>query len=160
VERRRVHKTLTDKLQTEIKAIILRESEDFFDEPEDLAVLEVTIRIACDFHEFLKKADGTPEYSEADYMVGTIRCWVDEFFTMAQWGRILSGLKLHQGYPRTFPADFTALKESYCSVFEELLSCDRSAKAVGLLLSLVQLMLVFLTAYFPLFASFDPDPPA
>jgi hypothetical protein len=48
-----------DELKAQIKTVILRDSEDFFDELEDLAVLQNTIRIACEFSDFLKGTDVT-----------------------------------------------------------------------------------------------------
>ena len=75
-----------NQLKTQIEAVILRQSEDFFADPKDLAVLRVTIRIACEFFDFLERTDDPPEESEAEYMAGTIRSGMDFFFTLAQWG--------------------------------------------------------------------------
>jgi hypothetical protein len=144
-----------DGLQGQIKTIILRESEDFFDEPDDLAVLQNTIRIACEFFIFLKRTDGTPELSEAEYMADTIRSGIDDFHRMEQWGRILTGLQLRKGFAQNMPSTFTEMKKIYDRIFQELVHSTSSAKGVGLLLSLAQIMLLFVTAYFPSFLSFS-----
>jgi hypothetical protein len=144
-----------DAMQDLIKVSVLRESEVVFDDPADKANLQVTIRIACEFRFFLQQSNDPPELSEADYMAGTIRSGLDSFFSMAQIGRILTGLELRTGFDKELPCSFSTLKGTYESVFQELLSCTQSAKAIGLLLSLVQIMLLFLTAYFPSFSSFS-----
>ena len=144
-----------DELKAQIKTIILRESEDFFDEPKDLAVLQNTIRIACEFLDFLKRTDGTPELSEAEYVAGTIRSGIDDFYRMAQWGGILSGLELRKGFGQNMPSTLSEMKELYDSIFQQLTRCTSSVKGVGLLLSHVRIMLLFMTVYFPSFLSFS-----
>jgi len=119
-----------DELKAQIKNIILRESDDFFDEPEDLAVLQVTIRIACEFYDFLKRTDSAPELEEAEYIRDTIRSGMDEFFQMSQWGDILTGLELQKGFRREFPTSFPEVKASYGSVFQELLTSASSVKGL------------------------------
>ena len=145
-----------DELMAPIKAIILRQSENVFNEPEDRAVLQNTIRIACEFFIFLKAIDESPELSEAEYMADTIRSGIDDFYSMAQWGRILSGLEVRKGFAQNMPTTLTEMKKSYDSIFQQLAhAAAPSAKAVGLLLSLAQLMLLFMTVHFPSFLSFD-----
>jgi hypothetical protein len=144
-----------DELQAQIKTIILRESEDFFDEPGDLAVLQNTIRIACEFFDFLNRTDQAPELSEAEYMAGTIRSGIDDFYRMAQWGGILTGLELRKGFARNMPSTLTEMKRMHDSVFQQLTHSTSSTKGVGLLLSLAQIMLLFMTIYFPSFLSFS-----
>jgi len=144
-----------DELKAQIETVILRDSEDFFDEPEDLAVLRNAIRIACEFFDFLKRTDGTPELSEAEYMAGTIRSGIDNFYAMAQWGRILTGLELRKGFAQNMLSTLIEIKKMYDSIFQQLTLSTSSAKGVGLLLSLVQIMLLFMTAYFPSFLSFS-----
>jgi hypothetical protein len=145
-----------DELRDQIEEIILRGSEDFFDQAEDRATLEVTVRICCEFNEFLSKTEGDqPDPSEANYFVGTIRSGMDEYFTMQQWGRILSGLKLQEGFSGKLPQTFAELKAEYEAVFQQVLDCEASAKAFGLLLSLTRLMLLFLTVYFQSFESYS-----
>jgi hypothetical protein len=144
-----------DELRVQIEALILRESEDFFHPPTDLAVLHVTIRIACEFLDFLKRTDGTPELGEAEYMAGTIRSGMDQYFTIGRWGAVLRGVELQSGFGRRLPSSFSEMRASYESVFQQLIQCTSSAKGVGLLLSLVQMMLLFMTVYFPSFLGYS-----
>jgi hypothetical protein len=77
-----------------------------------------------------------------------------------QWGRILSGLKLQEGFSSSgkLPQTFAELKREYEAIFQRVLECQVSAKAFGLLLSLTKLMLLFSTAYFQSFESYSsPD---
>lgn len=143
--------------ENKIKETIIRGAEGLFDEPVERENLQVTVRIACEFHEFLRQSADAPELSEAEYIAETIRSGLDWFFSMGQTGGILAGLKLQKGFGPKFPSSFLEMKAAYNTVFEQLLDCNRSAKAVGLLLSLVQMMLLFMTAYFPSFKSFSPE---
>ncbi|MHB8413584.1 MAG: hypothetical protein ACYDDI_16780 [Candidatus Acidiferrales bacterium] len=138
-----------NQLKTQIEAVILRESEDFFADPKDLAVLRVTIRIACEFFDFLERTDDPLEESEAEYMAGTIRSGMDFFFTLAQWGGMLSGLELRTGFGQKLPSTFSEMKVSYGSVLRQLIQCKSSATGMGMLLFLAQTMLLFMTIYFP-----------
>jgi hypothetical protein len=149
-----------DELREEIEAIILRGADDFFDAPEDRSALEATVRICCEFYDFLMSADDPPDSSDANYMASQIRSGVEEYFTLEQYGRVLSGLKLQEGFSSLgkLPRTFAELKTEYDSIFQQVLGCDASAKAFGLLLSLTKLMLLFLTVYFQSFQSYSaPD---
>jgi hypothetical protein len=149
-----------DELREEIEAIILRGSEDFFDAAEDRSALEVTVRICCEFYDYLMGAGDDPDSSDANYMASTIRSGMEEYFTLEQYGRVLSGLKLRQGFSSSskLPQTFGELKSEYETIFQQILGCDASAKAFGLLLSLTKLMLLFLTVYFQSFESYStPD---
>ena len=75
--------------------------------------------------------------------------WLDEYHTLAQCGPILTGLKLQNGFGRNLPNSFSEMKSSYGCIFHQLTQCTPSAKGVGLLLSLAQMMLHFMTVYFP-----------
>jgi hypothetical protein len=147
-----------DELREEIEAIILRGADDFFDAPEDRSALEATVRICCEFYDFLMSADDPPDSSDANYKASQIRSGVEEYFTLEQYGRVLSGLKLQEGFSGKLPQTFAELKTEYEAIFQQILDCDASAKAFGLLLSLTKLMLVFLTVYFQSFQSYSaPD---
>ena len=147
-----------DELREEIEAIILRGADDFFDAPEDRSALEVTIRICCEFYDFLMNAGDTPDPSDANYMASTIRSGIEEYFTLEQYGRVLSGLKLQEGFSGKLPQTLAELKTEYEAIFQQVLDCEVSVKAFGLLLSLTKLMLLFLTVYFQSFESFSlPD---
>ena len=91
-------------------AIVLRDSESFFDDPKESADLQITVRIACELCLFLQQANDVPELGEAEYMVGTIRSGLDWFFSMAQTGGILTGLKLQSGFGPKVPSTFSELK--------------------------------------------------
>ena len=119
--------------------------------------MQITVSIACEFFVFLRQSNDVPELSKAEYMAETIRSGLDWFFSMAQTGRILTGLELKTGFGPKLPSTFSELKESYESVFHQVLESSHSAKAVGLLLSLVQMMLLFMTAYFESFQSFSSE---
>lgn len=147
-----------DELREEIEAIILRGSEGFFDDAEDRSALEVTVRVCCEFYNFLMRTTDAPDSSDANYMASTIRSGIDEYFTMEQYGRILNGLKLQEGFVGKLPQTFTELKKEYAGIFQQVLNCEVSGKAFGLLLSLTKLMLLFLTVYFQSFQSYSaPD---
>jgi hypothetical protein len=146
-----------DELREEIEGIILREAQDFFDAPEDRAALEGTVGACCKFFDFLEETQGDiPDASEANFIIGTIRAHWDEYFTMEQYGRILSGLKLQEGFSGKLPETFVELKTEYEAIFQQVLDSEVSAKAFGLLLSLTRLMLLFLTVYFQSFESYSP----
>ena len=146
-----------DELRDEIEAIILLGAERFFDAAEDRSALEVTVRICCEFYDFLMGAGDEPDSSDANYMASTIRSGMEEFFTMEQYGRIWSGLKLQEGFSSSgkLPQTFAELKTEYEVIFQQVLDCEVSAKAFGLLLSLTRLMLLFVTAYFQSFGNYS-----
>jgi len=146
-----------DAMKARLTAIILRDSEGFFDDPKESEDLQITVRIACEFFVFLQQTNDVPELGQAEYMTGTIRSGLDWFFSMAKTGRILTGLKLQSGFGQKLPSTFSELKVSYDSVFHQMLECTHSIKAIGLLLSLVQMMFLFMTVYFPSFLSFSSE---
>jgi hypothetical protein len=144
-------------LKEQMTAIIVRDSEGFFDDPKESADLQITVRVACEFLLFLQRSNEGPELGEAEYMAGTIRSGMDWFFSMAQTGSILTGLKLRYGFGPKLPSTLSELKASYESVFHEVLQSAHSIKAMGLLLSLIQMMFLFMTVYFPSFQSFASE---
>jgi hypothetical protein len=146
-----------DALKAQMTAIIVRDAEGCFDDPREREAIQITVRIACEFFGFLQQSNGVPELREAEYIAGTIRSGLDWFFSMAQMGRILTGLKLKTGFGPKLPSSFSELKESYESVFHRVLESSHSAEAMGLLLSLVQMMMLFMTVYFESFLSFSSE---
>ena len=144
-----------DMLKSQLTAILRRDAEGFFDDPEEGETLRVTVRIACEFFVFLRESKDVPDLDEAEYMAGTIRSGMDWFFSMAQTGGILKGLELQSGFGPKLPSTFSELRTSYNSVFHQVLESSHSIKALGLLLSLVQMMFLFMTVYFPSFLSFS-----
>ena len=143
-----------EAMKTQMTAVILRDSEGYFDDPKEREDLQITVRVACEFFAFLKQSNDPPELCEAEYMAETIRSGLDWFFSMAQTGSCLIGLKLQSGFGAKVPGTFPELKSSYNSVFHSVLESNHSIKAIGLLLSLVQMMFLFMTVYFPSFQSF------
>jgi hypothetical protein len=144
-----------DAMKRQMTATIVRDSEGYFDDPKESEVLQITVRIACEFLVFLQQSNDVPELRDAEYMAGTIRAGLDWFFAMARTGGSLTGLELQSGFGPKLPDTFSELKASYDSVFQQVLESTHSAKAIGLLLSLVQMMFLFMTAYFPSFLSFS-----
>jgi hypothetical protein len=145
-----------EAMKAQMTAILVRDSEGLFDVPDDRAALQVTVRIACEFFVFLQSHD-VPELSEAEYMAETIRSGMVWFFPMAWTGGILTGLRLQQGFGPKLPNTLSEMQASYESVFHQLLEATHSAQAIGLLLSLVQKMLLFMAVYFPAFLSFSSE---
>jgi hypothetical protein len=146
-----------EAMKAQMKAVILRDSEGYFDDPQESEDLQITVRVACEFFAFLKRSSDPPELPEAEYMAETIRSGLDWFFSMAQTGSCLTGLKLQSGFSGKLPSTFSELKSSYDSVFQKVLESTHSVKAIGFLLSLVQLMFPFMTVYFPSFQSFSGE---
>jgi hypothetical protein len=146
-----------DAMKARMAAIILRDAEGSFDDPQESAKLQISVRIACEFFVFLQQSNDVPELREAQYMAATIRSGLDWFFAMAQIGGILTGLELQSGFGPKLPTTFSELKASYDTVFRQVLESTHSAKAIGLLLSLVQMMFLFMTVYFPSFLSFSSE---
>jgi hypothetical protein len=146
-----------DAMQARMTAIIVRDSEGFFDDSDESKDLQITVRIACEFYVYLQQSSDVPELDDAKYMAGTIRSGLDWFFSMAQTGGILRGLKLQHRFGPKLPSTFSELKTSYNSVFHQVLESTHSIKALGLLLSLVQMMFLFMTVYFPSFLSFSSE---
>jgi hypothetical protein len=146
-----------ESMKARMTAVILRDSEGYFDDPKESEDLQITVRIACEFFVFLKQSKDPPELAEAEYMAETIRSGLDWFFSMAQTGGGLIGLKLQSGFGPKLPSTFPELKVSYDSVFHGVLESTHSVKAIGLLLSLVQMMVLFMTVYFPSYLSFSAE---
>jgi hypothetical protein len=146
-----------DAMKAQMTAVIGRDSEGFFDDPKEREGLQITVRIACEFFAFLQQSNEVPELREAEYMAGTIRSGLDWFFSMAQTGGVLTGLELKSGFGPKLPSTFSELKASYEAVFHQVLESTHSIKALGLLLSLVQMMFLFMSAYFPSFLSFSSE---
>jgi hypothetical protein len=152
-------------LKQRIVDLMVRDSEGCLD-PAELESIQITVRIACEFFLFLQQSDDVlfsqqnniPGLDWASYMAGTVRSGMDWFFSVAQTGRILSGLELQTGFGRPqLPTTFAELRVSYASVFQQMLESTHSIKALGLLLSLVKMMLLFVTVYFESFLSFSPE---
>ena len=112
--------------------------------------LQVTIRIARDFYDFLVRHEVSPNGEQIDYMSGTIRSGIEEFYLLAYGCRsILRDTKALKSDPHEH-WDFQALREMFMRGFEHLADPDVSAadKLVSLF-ALTHLELVFLAWHFP-----------
>ena len=138
------------KSAEEIQKLIVQSTGDIFADRELREDLNVTIRIACDFYDFLSKAGDLPDVAEADYIVGTIRSGIDHFFSLAHLSNTVDSLDLQKGFELDAPRQFSEMKSSYSSVFHELVRDDLSApRRLGFLLALVRLMMLFMAIQFP-----------
>lgn len=114
--------------------------------------LHVTIRIARDFYEFLKKFAEPPQPYDIDYMMGTIRSGIDEFFLLIY--SCSSGIEKEKWIAAFDPLrvwNYPELRREFLSRFESLASpqLDRADRLVSLLL-LTHLELMYLAQNFPL----------
>jgi hypothetical protein len=50
-----------DAMELQMTTVILRDSEGFFDEPEQRQELQITVRVACEFFVFLNQSTDPPE---------------------------------------------------------------------------------------------------
>jgi hypothetical protein len=112
--------------------------------------LHVTIRIASDFYDFLVKYGESPDAEQIDYMAGTIRSGIDEFYLLAYACRsIVRDNKTWKFDPHEH-WNFSALREGFLRGFEHLADPDVSAAdRLASLLALAHLELVFLARHFP-----------
>jgi hypothetical protein len=146
-----------EAMKDQMTAILVRDAEGFFDDPKESEDLQITVRLACEFFIFLQQSNDVPELDAAEYMTGSIRAGMDWFFSIAHTGRVLTGLELQYGFGPKLPSTFSELKASYESVFRQVLDSTHSIKALGLLLSLIQMMFLFMTVYYPSFLSFASE---
>ncbi|MGA7380281.1 MAG: hypothetical protein WBX03_05475 [Terriglobales bacterium] len=115
-----------------------------------LMELRVTIRIACEFHQFLLNFGETPPLNEVNYVMDTIRSGMDEFFLLAQVCRVLTDEFARWNFDRQVISNFSELRTASLRRFEELTRTDASAgEQLASLLAFVHLELVFLAQNFP-----------
>lgn len=133
-----------------IEDAIVDGSEGFFDHVEIRSDLHTTIRIARDFYDFLVKFGDTPNADDVDYMMGTIRSGMDEFFSLAYICRCIDTGSVTWSFAPHAHWDFSVLRESFMRVFEHLDSPNVSAvDRLASLFVLTHLELVFLAHHFP-----------
>ena len=147
---------VTDAMRAQMTAVILRDSEGNFDDPKEREDLQITVRVACEFFVFLKQSNDPLELGEAEYMAETIR---SDWIVFSGWLRpgLPDWIKIAKWLRRELAKHFVRTESLYNSVFHEVLECTYSVKAIGLLLSLVQMMFLFRTVYFPSFLSFSGE---
>ena len=112
--------------------------------------LHVTIRIAMDFYDFLAKYGETPDGEQIDYMAGTIRSGIDEFYLLAYSCRSV----VRAGETKSFDPheqwNFPTLRERFMRGFEQLTDPEVGAvDKLASLFALTHLELVFLAQHFP-----------
>lgn len=132
-----------------IEELIVEGSQGLFDDSHIREDLHVTIRIAADFYNFLMQFGNQPPAKEIDYLMGTIRSGMDEFFAVAYCSGTMTGsdtwtFDTHTNW------DFPHLREIFLRGFESLVgSNDASVDNLAALLALTHLELVFLAQNFP-----------
>ena len=137
-------------LAKQIEDRIVNGSEGFFDTAELLTDLRITVRIACDFHQFLLNFDDTPPVNEVTYVMDTIRSGMDEFFSLAQICRVIGDEFARWNFDRQVIPSFSELRTACLRRFEVLTRPDASAgELLASLLAFVHLELVFLAQNFP-----------
>lgn len=110
----------------------------------------MTIRIAKDFYDFLVKYGESPDGDQIDYMAGTIRSGMDEFYSLAYGCRSFVRSRKDNSFDPHVHWDFPALRERFMRGFEHLADPDlNSADRLASLFFLTHLELVFLARHFP-----------
>ncbi|HZR30960.1 MAG TPA: hypothetical protein VFA76_03785 [Terriglobales bacterium] len=134
-----------------IEELILGGSEGFFDEPNTREDLHVTVRIARDVYDFLKRYGENPSAKEIDYITGTIRSGVDELFALAYQCVTINTGRDSWSFDSHVHWDFPALRERFLRDFEHLSESREASAAQRLvtLLNLGHLELVLLAHHFP-----------
>src|SRR6266849_217556 len=118
-----------------LEKLIVRESEGFFEDPDIRQDLHVTIRIATEFHDFLKLSGDSPSPEEVDYAANTIRSGIDHLFSLGFLTRSLDTSELTGTLKRKTPETFPDLRDSFISLFESF--SEPRVKAADRLLRLL-----------------------
>lgn len=134
----------------QIEEAIVAEFGDPFEIESIRADLHVTVHIAMDFYNFLVQHGESPNGKQIDYMAGTIRASIEEFYLLAYTCRRIvrkgemKGLEPHEHW------NFSALRERFMKGFEHLEDPQMSAvDRLTSLFALTHLELVFLAQNFP-----------
>jgi hypothetical protein len=112
--------------------------------------LHVTIRVARDFYDFLVKYGESPSGEQIDYIAGTIRSGMDEFYLLANGCRSIVRDNDTWKFDPHEHWDFSALRERFIRGFEHLADPDVSAAdKLASLFALTHFELIFLARHFP-----------
>jgi hypothetical protein len=112
--------------------------------------LHLTIRIAKDFYDFLVKYGESPDVDQIDYMAGTIRSGVDEFYSLAYGCRSIVRNSKDSSFDQHVHRDFAELREKFICGFEHLADPDMNVSdRLASLFFLTHLELLFLAQQFP-----------
>ena len=142
----------------QIENAIVAGTEDLFDHAnirdnlrstsrEDL---HVTIRIAMDFYDFLTKHGESPTAEQIDYMAGTIRSGIDEFYLLAYSCRSVVCCGETNDFDPHEHWNFPTLRERFMRGFEHLDDPEVAAvDKLASLFALTHLELVFIAWNFP-----------
>jgi hypothetical protein len=107
--------------QPHINRLLNDPEQNFFDE-EETKLLQVTMRIADEFYQFLLENDGGefPPFDIAEYVVGTIRSGFDCFFDIRFAAQLVQMDPVRE--PTSVPLQiFREFKARYRELFNELL---------------------------------------
>jgi hypothetical protein len=134
-----------------IEELIVAASDGYFDDEGIRSDLHVTIRIANDFYDFLVKFGDSPEAYDIDYMMGTIRSGIDEFFLLAYICRSLFDEGFWTGaIDQQVHWKAAELRIEFMRRFEHLEDPDlKVVDRLASLFVLAHLELVFLAQNFP-----------
>jgi hypothetical protein len=120
--------------------------------------LHITIRIAKDFYDFLSNFGECPKAEQIDYISGTIRSGIDEFYLLAYSCRSHFRANLKEAINPLAQWDFPHMRQRFMSIFEHLidshLSCEEKLASLFLL---THIELAFMAQNFP-FAIFLERP--
>jgi hypothetical protein len=112
--------------------------------------LHVTIRIARDFYDFLVKYGESSNGEQIDYMAGTIRSGIDEFYLLAYGCRSIVRNNETWKFDPLEHGGFPVLRERFMRGFEHLDDPEVGAvDKLASLFALTHLELVFLGQNFP-----------
>jgi hypothetical protein len=144
----------TQAVTKDIEDRMVAASEDLYDTPGARMDLHVTIRIACDFHQFLLNHGETPSDLDADYVMGTIRSGMDQYFSLAQSASIIGDGLARWNFDQQVIASFPELRNACLLRFQELFNPQANpCELLASLIALVHLELLFLAHTFPLIVS-------
>jgi len=145
----------TQAITKDIEDRMVAGSEDLYDTPDARMDLHVTIRIACDFHQFLLDHGETPSDLDADYVMGTIRSGMDQYFSLAHSASTISDQFARWNFDQQAISSFPELRSACLRRFQELFNPQATAcELLASLIAFVHLELLFLAHTFPLIVSY------
>ncbi len=133
-----------------IEGLIVKETEDLFEGEQDRDTLRNSIRIAYEFHEFLESFGNAPPLDEVNYVIGTIRSGIDDFFTLAHRCVIIDTDRSTWAFEKDPQWSFPRLRTTFFNHFKTLKAAETKAvDRLASLLVLIHLQLMFLSWHFP-----------
>jgi hypothetical protein len=154
-DRIRLQAERVQAIAKEIEDRMVAGSEDLYDSPGARMDLHVTIRIACDFYQFLLDHGETPSDLDADYVMGTIRSGMDQYFSLARSASVISHEFARWNFDQQAISTFPELRGACLRRFQELFNPKATpCELLASLIALVHLELLFLAHTFPLTVSY------